>query len=61
VSRGTCINCSRLLFPQYGDGESYCAVCLERTAEELAPAIEPRPGEPWQPVLGTIGGKRYGS
>lgn len=63
MSRGACARCNRLLFHAYGDGPNICAACQDdvRYGSPLAPVIEPRPGEPWQPVLGTIGGKRYGS
>lgn len=64
AGKGICCNCMRLLFREYGDGERLCAVCRENrenNSSGLLRAIEPRPGEPWQPVKGTIGGKRYGS
>lgn len=59
MSRGTCGRCSRLLFPQYGDGAELCAGCAEARQEGLPPAIEPRPGETWQPVRGRIDGTVY--
>lgn len=53
----TCQRCGHLLFPVYGDGDRLCAACKEERRETtLPPAIEPRPGEPWQPVKGRIGG-----
>ena len=36
-----------------------CGPC--EAARALPPAIEPKPGEPWQPVRGRIGGTGYGS
>lgn len=61
MSAFTCEECDKYLFWQYGDGDTLCAACAEKRRETLPPTIEPRPGQPWQPVLGTIGGKRYGS
>lgn len=56
--RGSCRDCGRLLFWKYGDGEHRCAGCEEKRRESLPKAIEPKPGEPWQPVRGQIGGTK---
>ncbi len=56
-----CQKCRALLFPRYGDGERLCAPCREMQSEELPAAIEPKPGETWQPVQGSVGGVGFGS
>lgn len=58
--RGYCADCDRLLFANYGDGESLCAGCRENREEraqdtERAKAIDP-PAGTWAPVMGRIGG-----
>lgn len=58
--RGSCQSCGGLLFPRYGDGDRLCAACRERKAEELPAAVEPQPGQAWQPVRGTVGGTAFG-
>lgn len=62
--RGFCRECDRLLFPRYGDGEDVCAACRENRREaaqalEKARALEPRDGEPWAPIEGSIGGTSF--
>lgn len=56
----TCRTCGRTLFPRFGDDDHVCAGCRENAAEELPPAIEPKQGPLWQPVLGRVGGMGFG-
>lgn len=56
-----CKKCGRMLFHQYGDGPNVCAACQENHRLGLPAVVEARPGEPWQPVQGSVGGVGFGS
>lgn len=56
MSAFVCKDCGGLLFWRYGDGDRLCAACEEKRRKTLPTAIEPKPGEPWRPVRGRIGG-----
>jgi hypothetical protein len=61
MSAYLCRKCGQLLRPHYGDGDNLCAACIEAPRFNLPATIEPKPGEDWQPVRGSVGSVGFGT